>query len=98
MLGDDHERQLEEEYKQGQIDQETATQQRLAESKDHIKALQQEIQSLKSSSTATIAHMESKFNNKTDKEAGLVQKVRNLEQEKSDLAEQLIQSRQLCER
>ena len=34
--------------------------------------------------------MESKFNSKTEKEAGLVQKVRNLEQEKSDLAEQLI--------
>jgi hypothetical protein len=34
--------------------------------------------------------MESKYYNKTDKEAGLVQKVRNLEQEKSDLAEQLI--------
>ena len=43
MLGDDHQRQLDEAYKQGQIDQEIADKTRLDQAEDQIKALQQEM-------------------------------------------------------
>lgn len=43
MLGDDHQKQLDEAYKQGQIDQEIANKTRLDQAEDQIKALQQEM-------------------------------------------------------
>jgi len=71
------------------MDQEKANQKKLAETQDQILAYKQEIQSLKTSCATTISQMESKFNSRTEKEASLIKKNRDLELEKSDLAEQL---------
>ncbi len=43
MLGDDHQRQLDEAYKQGQIDQERANKTKLDKAKYQIQMLQEEM-------------------------------------------------------